>query len=112
MRDEGLKGMLRFMWNIVRDGEARERVLMMRKVSRRYQSNLAGVMMICISDRIMIRYRYKNARILFVGINSHFGSFDRGVPFSNNKMFWYLLSDATLPQKSEIILGSGQYRER
>lgn len=42
----------------------------------------------------MIRYRYKNARILFVGINPHFGSFDRGVPFSNNKMFWYLLSDA------------------
>ena len=42
----------------------------------------------------MIHYRYKNARILFVGINPHFGSFDRGVPFSNNKMFWYLLSDA------------------
>ena len=42
----------------------------------------------------MIRYRYKNAKILFVGINPHPGSFRRGVPFSNNKMFWYLLSDA------------------
>jgi TDG/mug DNA glycosylase family protein len=29
-----------------------------------------------------------------VGINPHFGSFDRGVPFSNNESFWYLLSDA------------------
>lgn len=44
----------------------------------------------------MIRYRYKNAKILFVGINPHPGSFRRGVPFSNNKMFWYLLSDAGL----------------
>jgi double-stranded uracil-DNA glycosylase len=42
----------------------------------------------------VIHYRYKKPRILFVGINPHFGSFDRGVPFSNNKMFWYLLSDA------------------
>ena len=39
----------------------------------------------------MIHYTYKKPRILFVGINPHFGSFDRGVPFSNNKMFWYLL---------------------
>lgn len=33
-------------------------------------------------------------RVLFVGINPHPGSFSRGVPFSNNKMFWYLLSRA------------------
>ncbi len=44
----------------------------------------------------MIRYRYRNAKILFVGINPHPGSFSRGVPFSNNKMFWYLLSDSGL----------------
>ena len=44
----------------------------------------------------MIRYRYRNAKILFIGINPHPGSFSRGVPFSNNKMFWYLLSDAGL----------------
>ncbi len=43
----------------------------------------------------MIKYRYSHGmRILFVGINPHFGSFERGVPFSNNKMFWYLLSRA------------------
>jgi double-stranded uracil-DNA glycosylase len=46
--------------------------------------------------RGMIRYRYKKPKILFVGINPHPGSFRRSVPFSNNKMFWYLLSDAGL----------------
>lgn len=44
----------------------------------------------------MIRYRYKKPKLLFVGINPHPGSFNRGVPFSNNKLFWYLLSDAGL----------------
>jgi TDG/mug DNA glycosylase family protein len=52
----------------------------------------------------MIHYRYKKSRILFVGINPHFGSFHRGVPFSNNKMFWYLLSDAGIikEQRNEL----------
>jgi double-stranded uracil-DNA glycosylase len=41
----------------------------------------------------MIRYKTsKNMRVLFVGINPHPGSYSKGVPFSNNKMFWYLLS--------------------
>ncbi len=40
----------------------------------------------------MIRYQYKDSKLLFIGINPHYGSFQRGVPFSNNKMFWYLLS--------------------
>jgi TDG/mug DNA glycosylase family protein len=44
----------------------------------------------------MIRYSYVNPEILFVGINPHFGSYERGVPFSNNKSFWYLLSEAGL----------------
>lgn len=44
----------------------------------------------------MIRYQYKKSEILFVGINPHYGSFDRGIPFSNNKLFWYLLSRAGL----------------
>lgn len=42
----------------------------------------------------MIHYLYKKSKILFVGVNPHFGSFNRGVPFSNNKLFWYLLSEA------------------
>jgi methyltransferase family protein len=48
LSDEGLKGTLRFVWNIVRDRGSRERVLIMRKVFRRYQSNLAAIMMICV----------------------------------------------------------------
>lgn len=52
----------------------------------------------------MIRYSYKQPKILFVGINPHYGSYDRGVPFSNNKMFWYLLSDAgIIPEKREEL---------
>lgn len=44
--DEGVKGTLRFIWNIVRDRESRERMLLMRKVFRRHESNLAAVMLI------------------------------------------------------------------
>lgn len=35
-------------------------------------------------------------RVLFVGINPSPGTYDRGVPFSNNKTFWYLLNRAGL----------------
>lgn len=42
----------------------------------------------------MIRYQFHNSKLLFVGINPHPGSYARGVPFSNNKMFWYLLNRA------------------
>lgn len=44
----------------------------------------------------MIKFYYSSPDILFVGINPHPGSASRGVPFSNLKMFWYLLSDAKL----------------
>jgi TDG/mug DNA glycosylase family protein len=36
----------------------------------------------------------KGADVLFVGINPHPGSYKRGIPFSNNKLFWYLLAEA------------------
>lgn len=48
----------------------------------------------------MIRYIYKKPKLLFVGINPHPGSFSRGVPFSNNKLFWYLLSKAGVIQET------------
>lgn len=48
LNDEGVNGTLRFLWNVMRDRESRERVLLMRRVFRRYQSNLAAVMMICV----------------------------------------------------------------
>jgi TDG/mug DNA glycosylase family protein len=35
-------------------------------------------------------------RVLFVGINPSPGTYDRGVPFSNNKTFWYLLNKSGL----------------
>ena len=57
----------------------------------------------------MITYKTsKNARILFVGINPHPGSYWRGVPFSNNKMFWYLLNRAGLIQEAENDLKNDQ----
>jgi len=50
----------------------------------------------------MIEYKIsKNAKVLFVGINPHPGSYRRGVPFSNNKMFWYLLNRAGLLDEAE-----------
>jgi TDG/mug DNA glycosylase family protein len=53
----------------------------------------------------MIKYKIsKNAAILFVGINPHFGSYKRGVPFSNNKMFWYLLSEAGIIKETREFL--------
>ena len=48
----------------------------------------------------MIRYYTKNAKLLFCGINPHPGSDARKVPFSNNKLFWYLLSKAGLIDES------------
>ena len=53
----------------------------------------------------MIAYKTsKNAKVLFVGINPHPGSYRRGVPFSNNKMFWYLLNRAGLLDEVESDL--------
>ena len=55
----------------------------------------------------MIKYYIpKRPRILFVGINPHFGSFSRGVPFSNNKTFWYLLSRAGVIREDREFLRS------
>src|SRR5438309_2264433 len=61
----------------------------------------------------MIAYKTsKDARILFVGINPHPGSYRRGVPFSNNKMFWYLLNRAGLLQEAENDLRNDQSLKR
>ena len=55
----------------------------------------------------MIRYKISHRpRILFVGINPHHGSFRRGVPFSNNKTFWYLLNRAGVLEEDEETLRS------
>lgn len=43
IRDEGLAGALRFAWNLMRDSEARQRVLEMRSVFRRQRHLLGAV---------------------------------------------------------------------
>lgn len=61
----------------------------------------------------MIEYKVsKSPNILFVGINPHPGSFRRGVPFSNNKMFWYLLNRAGLIQEKMDDLKDDQQLKR
>ena len=61
----------------------------------------------------MIAYKTsKNAKILFVGINPHPGSYRRGVPFSNNKMFWYLLNRAGLLDEVDSDLKSDESLKR
>jgi TDG/mug DNA glycosylase family protein len=61
------------------------------------------------AEATMIAYKTsKDARVLFVGINPHPGSYRRGVPFSNNKMFWYLLNRAGLLQETEKDLRNDQ----
>jgi TDG/mug DNA glycosylase family protein len=53
----------------------------------------------------MIEYKVgQHLRILFVGINPHPGSYRRGVPFSNNKTFWYLLNRAGLLDEDKNLL--------
>lgn len=52
-----------------------------------------------------IKYQLSNnMKILFVGTNPHPGSYRRMVPFSNNKMFWYLLSESGLLPFSRAYL--------
>lgn len=61
----------------------------------------------------MIEYKISDqAQILFVGINPHPGSHRRGVPFSNNKMFWYLLNRAGLLNELESDLKNDEALKR
>jgi len=43
IRDEGVPGALRFVWNLLRDSEGRQRVLEMRSVFRRHRRQLGAV---------------------------------------------------------------------
>ena len=61
----------------------------------------------------MIRYKFcSNMKVLFVGINPHYGSFNRGIPFSNNKMFWYLLNrSGAIQEKEEDLRDDNKLRQ-
>lgn len=43
VRDEGVRGAVRFGWNLLRSREARERVLAMRGVFRKHEEHLAAI---------------------------------------------------------------------
>lgn len=51
IRDEGIAGALRFVWNLLRDTQARRRVLEMRSVFRRYRKQLGAVAVAGIKRR-------------------------------------------------------------
>ncbi len=46
IQDEGLWGALRFLVNLLRDKEARQRVLAMRRIFVEYRSNMAAIMLV------------------------------------------------------------------
>jgi cyclopropane fatty-acyl-phospholipid synthase-like methyltransferase len=48
VRDEGLPRALRFVWNVACHGEARRRVLGMRRAFRKYREHLAAVAMVAV----------------------------------------------------------------
>ncbi len=48
IKDEGVSGSLRFIWNVVRDSEGRRRVLEMRSVFRRYRHQLGAIAIVAI----------------------------------------------------------------
>jgi hypothetical protein len=48
IQDEGLRGSLRFGWNLLRDAEARRRVIAMRRVFAKYRRHLSAIMLVGI----------------------------------------------------------------
>jgi len=46
IQDEGFRGALRFLKNLIRDGEARRRVLAMRRIFVKYRSHMAAIMLV------------------------------------------------------------------
>jgi len=62
-----------------------------------------------MSPRQYTRIKYRisqNCKILFIGANPSPGTYERAIPYSNNKMFWYLLHDAGLIDEDRTILKS------
>ena len=46
IQDEGFWGALRFVKNLIRDGEARQRVMAMRRIFVKYSSHMAAIMLV------------------------------------------------------------------
>ena len=59
------------------------------------------------SVRRYTKIQYKishDSKILFIGANPSPGTYHRGIPFSNNKSFWYLLHEAGLVDEDRTEL--------
>lgn len=50
IRDEGLFGALRFMFNVLRHREARSRVLKLRRLFRSYRNNVGAIMLVAVKQ--------------------------------------------------------------
>lgn len=48
VRDEGLLRAIRFVWNVARHRAARQRVLAMRRIFRKYRDNLAAITLVAV----------------------------------------------------------------
>ena len=48
--DEGLGGALRFGWNVLRNPDARKRVLAMRDLFRRFSTNIGAVTFVAVQE--------------------------------------------------------------
>lgn len=56
-----------------------------------------------------IKYQISSqTKLLFIGTNPSPGTYERAVPFSNNKSFWYLLHDAGILPEDRTILSNDQ----
>jgi len=55
LRDEGLPGAIRFILNLLRDGDARARVLAMRRVFRKYRTHIAAIMLVAVKPSTPIQ---------------------------------------------------------
>lgn len=51
IRDEGIRGAARFLWRLLRDPQARQRVKTMRRVFRKHQNQMAAVCLILRKPR-------------------------------------------------------------
>ncbi len=52
VRDEGILGAGRFVWNVLRDKEARARVKTMRALFKKHEAHMAAVMLVAIKPGI------------------------------------------------------------
>lgn len=50
VKDEGLLGAMRFIWNVARHKPARRRVLAMRRIFRKYRSHLAAIALVAVKQ--------------------------------------------------------------